>query len=149
MGDLTLYLKGSKNVDVRSKITIYKKQLIENSKCRQDDEGKLNVEVDREKLCGRSVHAKQDMAKVDAEIISHAEEEFLQIMKLDGITPHDIMKSLNLEDNIKSVFKAGEGSGQSGSFFFFSRDKRFIIKTLRGTEKKRLLDMLEPMILHF
>ena len=109
----------------------------------------MNVEVDREVLCGKSVYKRQLTTHVDAEIISHAEEEFLQIMQLDGITPHDIMKSLNLEDNLKSVFKAGEGAGQSGSFFFFSRDKKFIIKTLRGSEMQRLLDMLNSMILHF
>ena len=44
------------------------------------------------------------------------------------------------------VFKAGEGSGQSGSFFFFSNDKRFIIKTLRGKEKRNLINMLDDMI---
>lgn len=47
------------------------------------------------------------------------------------------------------VFKAGEGSGQSGSFFFFSKDKRFIIKTLRGKEKEVLISMLDDMIIHF
>ncbi len=47
------------------------------------------------------------------------------------------------------MFKAGEGSGQSGQFFFFSHDNRFIIKTLRGKEKQNLLDVLDEMILHF
>lgn len=56
-------------------------------------------------------------------------------MELDGLTPQDIIKSINIEENLESVFQAGEGSGQSGSFFFFSSDKRFIIKTLRGNEK--------------
>jgi 1-phosphatidylinositol-4-phosphate 5-kinase len=28
------------------------------------------------------------------------------------------------------VFKAGESQGKSGSFFFFSKDQRFIIKTM-------------------
>lgn len=122
---------------------------MEQGNARSDANGNLNLEVDREKLYGNSEYFKQDIACVDAEIISHAEEEFLQIMQLDGITPKEIMKSLNLEDNITSVFKAGEGAGQSGSFFFFSRDKRFIIKTLRGTEMQRLLNMLEGMVLHF
>jgi len=34
------------------------------------------------------------------------------------------------------VFKAGLGAGASGSFFFFSYDKRFIIKTMSDTELK-------------
>ena len=31
-----------------------------------------------------------------------------------------------MEENIKNVFDAGEGAGQSGSFFFFSKDKKFL-----------------------
>ena len=39
-----------------------------------------------------------------------------------------------------SVFKAGEASGASGSFFFFSHDKSFIIKTTSGEEKDFFID---------
>ena len=60
-------------------------------------------------------------------------------MMLSSISPSDIMTSLNHEQNRQNVFKAGEGGGKSGSFFFFSHDNRFIIKTLRGKEKKILL----------
>ena len=70
-------------------------------------------------------------------------------MKLDGLTEKDIQESLNLQDNIQSIFHSGEGIGQSGSFFFFSKDKKFVIKTTRGDEKKILLAMLDDMILHF
>ena len=38
------------------------------------------------------------------------------------------------------MFKAGEASGASGSFFFFSADKRFIIKTMTNVELKFFLD---------
>jgi len=46
-------------------------------------------------------------------------------MKFDGIGPEEIMKSLNNKDNLKTVFKAG-----GDCFYFFSHDRRFIIKTL-------------------
>jgi hypothetical protein len=32
------------------------------------------------------------------------------------------------------VFKAGEGAGRSGSFFFFSHDRKYIIKTMTQSE---------------
>ena len=51
-------------------------------------------------------------------------------MALDNIQPKDVMKSLNNDQNRKMIFKAGEGAGASGSFFFFSHDNKFIIKTL-------------------
>ena len=42
--------------------------------------------------------------------------------------------SLSPKYNREQVFKAGEGAGASGSFFFFSHDKRFIIKTMTSEE---------------
>lgn len=67
---------------------------------------------------------------------------------MDGISPSDVLESLSLDKNRKKVFKAGEGAGQSGSFFFFSHDNRFIIKTLRGSEKGILLNLLDDYIAH-
>ena len=46
------------------------------------------------------------------------------------------------------MFKAGEGAGSSGSFFFFSHDQRFLIKTMSSEEKKVMLDMLEAYVEH-
>jgi 1-phosphatidylinositol-4-phosphate 5-kinase len=40
------------------------------------------------------------------------------------------------------VFKSGEGAGGSGSFFFFSHDKNFIIKTMTDVELKLFLEIL-------
>jgi 1-phosphatidylinositol-4-phosphate 5-kinase len=43
------------------------------------------------------------------------------------------------------VFAAGKGAGKSGSFFFFSHDSKFMIKTLVDSELKLFLD-LEPKL---
>jgi len=40
------------------------------------------------------------------------------------------------------VFRSGEGAGASGSFFFFSYDRKFIIKTMSNGELKIFLKML-------
>jgi len=40
------------------------------------------------------------------------------------------------------VFKAGEGAGRSGSFFFFSHDRRFIIKTMTVGELNLFIRLL-------
>jgi hypothetical protein len=47
------------------------------------------------------------------------------------------------------VFKAGEGAGASGSFFFFSYDSKFLIKTMTNAEKDTLLSRLPAFINHF
>lgn len=57
---------------------------------------------------------------------------FAHLRNLDGITLTDLRKSLNpeLDENVRCIEKAGEGMGKSGSFFFFSHDGRFLIKTM-------------------
>ena len=47
------------------------------------------------------------------------------------------------------VFKAGQGAGLSGSFFFFSHDDKFLIKTINKKEKSLLVGMLDGLIKHF
>lgn len=46
------------------------------------------------------------------------------------------------------VFKAGEGAGRSGSFFFFSHDNKFIIKTMTTAELKLLLQITPSLTKH-
>ena len=70
-------------------------------------------------------------------------------MKLDGIRESDIMDSLNLNDNVSSIFKSGEGMGKSGSFFFYSSDNRFILKTMKSSEKKVILEILDDLINYY
>ena len=53
---------------------------------------------------------------------------------MDDIKSEDICRSLSLEHNKENVFNAGEGAGASGSFFFFTHDRRYLIKTLQKTE---------------
>lgn len=60
---------------------------------------------------------------------------FAKLRAQDRIDVEHILESLMPENNRSNVFKAGEASGASGSFFFFSHDKRFVIKTMTKTEK--------------
>ena len=46
------------------------------------------------------------------------------------------------------MFAAGEGAGASGSFFFFSKDKKLLIKTMRGSKKEKMLSMLDDFVDH-
>lgn len=75
----------------------------------------------------------------DIEVTQLAPDIFNCIRRQDGVTNEDIIKSLNPNDNREMAFKAGEGSGKSGSFFFFSHDSNFIIKTMTDGEYKTFL----------
>ena len=61
-------------------------------------------------------------------------ESFAKLREDDGLTMEILMKSLDPAVNAHNVFKAGEASGASGSFFFFSADKKFIVKTMTKDE---------------
>ena len=73
----------------------------------------------------------------ETKIIEFAPWVFEFIWSLDGITNQSIQESLDPVKNKKRIQSAGEGSGKSGSFFFFSHDSQFIIKTMNESEKRR------------
>ena len=85
------------------------------------------------------------MIDISMEIESHCEEIFKVIREKDKIGAQEIYLSLKMENNIDKVFQAGEGAGKSGSFFFFSHDNRFLIKTVTKTEKTLLMDIIEDL----
>ena len=60
----------------------------------------------------------------------------------------DLWNSFNLENNKKAINKAKESMGKSGSFMFFSKNKRFIIKTIKGHEKKTLKKIITSYYNH-
>jgi hypothetical protein len=61
---------------------------------------------------------------------------FREIRVANNIDSNMIKESLNPDKNIEKIKKAGESQGKSGSFFFFSHDSKFIIKTMNDGELK-------------
>lgn len=70
----------------------------------------------------------------DISITEYAPDVFAYLRRLDGIDSDVIKESLSTDKNREMVFKAGESQGKSGSFFFFSHDKNFIIKTMTSSD---------------
>ena len=67
----------------------------------------------------------------------------------DFFTSFEVLnQSLSPKFNRDMVFKAGEGAGRSGSFFFFSHDRKFIIKTMTEGELRLSLRILPEMAAH-
>lgn len=58
-------------------------------------------------------------------------------------------RSLSPKFNREMIFKAGEGAGRSGSFFFYSHDRRWIIKTMSSGELKLFLSCLDKFAAHY
>jgi len=64
------------------------------------------------------------------EIEGYFIHQFKTLRLRDGVKCDSLLESLEPARNASCVFKAGEASGASGSFFFFSSDMKFIIKTM-------------------
>lgn len=68
---------------------------------------------------------------------------FSFLRKIDNIDNQIVRDSLSPDANRDSVFKAGESQGKSGSFFFFSHDKKFIIKTMTNSDLSTFKKLFE------
>lgn len=60
-----------------------------------------------------------------------------------------LYESLAPKNNRDMVFKAGQAAGRSGSFFFFSKDRKWIIKTMTKAELELYLKLLPEFAQHF
>lgn len=82
-------------------------------------------------------------------LTSYAQEAFSEIIKLDH-AENEIIKSLDLKENLSRICNSGlNQAGKSGEFFFFSKDNKFVIKTICLREVKALLKILPKYTQHF
>ena len=86
---------------------------------------------------------------IKEQITIYGDDILDQVIKFDGITPDEIVEGLDPILNSESIFKASLGEGKSGSFFFFSTNSRFIIKTLTRADALSLLNILPKYAEHF
>lgn len=75
----------------------------------------------------------------------HAPTVFQSIRNLCEISSDSICKSFDIYENLQTLkTNAGNEGGRSASFFYFSKDKKFLIKTISRGEKKILINKLLP-----
>lgn len=67
-------------------------------------------------------------------------KNFGRLRHQDGVSDSIVDQSLDPVINRSNVFKSGEASGASGSFFFFSNDRNFIVKTMTNKEMRFFCD---------
>ena len=90
-------------------------------------------------------------------IKAYAQQTFRQLRQMQGIQEKDIMESLMPQNNRLQIFKTNKDmikgistnkGGRSDSFFFFTQDQKYLVKTMTGTELNVLLSMLEGYAEH-
>ena len=78
----------------------------------------------------------------DASIIEYEPEIFNDLRKNDEISDDIMIKVFSPSKNKSAIDKMSESKGKSGSFFFYSHDRKFIIKTITEGEKSTLSNIL-------
>ena len=87
------------------------------------------------KVAANEANADLLVLKQQVKITFHMIDHFKKLYALWGINNFaDFYNSLSPKYNRDMIFKAGEGAGRSGSFFFFSHDQKFVVKTMTATE---------------
>ncbi len=76
--------------------------------------------------------------KVQVKITEYGPEMLKSLRRQSGFSDDYLIKAFAPKENEGAMAKFGEGSGKSESFFFFTEDKQFVIKTLKDEE----LDLL-------
>lgn len=83
---------------------------------------------------------------------------FQQIMQREGVLQENLLASVVPEANKTQILKtnnklkAGDSTnqgGSSGSFFFFTEDRKYMIKSMKREEVSNLLRMLPSLNSHF
>ena len=77
------------------------------------------------------------------EFINYSPLVFKNLRDMRGIDEGEFMKSFPLQDNETAAMVEKFTEGKSGSFFFFSHDRKYIVKTISNVELKFMMDNLQ------
>jgi len=101
-----------------------------------------NEDSPRNPLSENSFTVKKGAEGDPVKFVEYAPRLFYNLRKNDGITCEFLQNSFEPIPNRSAAFKAGESQGKSGSFFFFTFDKKFLIKTMNLREYKTFMNFL-------
>ena len=74
------------------------------------------------------------------QLVEYGPKIFRNILKMDDLSYSKIEESFNIKSNEKNISSLSLSEGKSGSFFFFTHDKKFIIKTISQRELKTFVN---------
>ncbi|XP_065187260.1 uncharacterized protein LOC135817897 [Sycon ciliatum] len=80
---------------------------------------------------------------LEVDFVDYAPAMFTELRSMSGIAPIEYAESFKKKtNNHGTVMDEVSSTGSSGSFFYFTGDKRYLVKTLQRSELHVLLDIL-------
>lgn len=124
---------------------------LKNIKIKDAQKWEVNADTRSRSSSIESLETEQNEVTIQEEVeVTFYRMRLFTSMFPDYFANFDVLyQSLSPTFNRDQVFQTGEGAGRSGSFFFFSHDKKFIIKTIPKDELKVLLQLLPSMKDHY
>ena len=133
-------IRGQETVAERKANNLYKHEIIYHV---SDDIVKAELPQVKKELNKNSINIMPGTLK------AYAPEVFTQFLNEDK-DYLDLQASLDFHENAEEISECnGPGGGRSGEFFFFSKDKKLIVKTIPDIEMKALVSMLKEYEEHF
>ncbi|MDR3547334.1 MAG: hypothetical protein P4M11_03500 [Candidatus Pacebacteria bacterium] len=120
-------------LDTEATNEVFKPEASEVSK--EDESGRGSIDF------SEFVKKKQGGDEI-VEFVEYAPRLFYQLRKADGVASETLQEAFDPQKNREAAFNAGESQGKSGSFFFFTHDRKFYIKTMSVTEYHVFMNML-------
>ena len=85
----------------------------------------------------------------DIQITECAPKIFAGIREAFGVSDEEVLSSFYPSANNQAIRNFQTGSGQSSSFFLFTDDKRFVLKTVKPAEEKLLFARNNGILKHY
>jgi Phosphatidylinositol-4-phosphate 5-Kinase len=82
--------------------------------------------------------SKNDQSKIT--ITEHSSTIFAELRDKFGVSLDELFDSFSPIYNVQAIHNFFTGSGKSPSFFFFSDNKKFVLKTMKPSEKRLLFE---------
>ena len=125
--------------------TLKKKTLIPEAKLNPNLKEIVKFDLEGQSLMN---HCKTESAILDCTFTIYYPEVFYSILAKD-LQVRDFKDSFNIHYNEDTIKKAGEsGGGASGELFMFSKDNKFILKTITNAEHKVFKAMMGGYSVH-
>ena len=85
----------------------------------------------------------------DIKITECAPRIFQSIRKTFGVSDDEVLNAFSPLHNSQAIRNFQTGSGQSRSFFLFTDNKRFVLKTVKPSEEKLLFAKNSGVLKHY
>ncbi|CAD8087932.1 unnamed protein product [Paramecium sonneborni] len=130
------------------KITSYDEKITDlHKQCQQQKKFRFSSnqtesQTDLESPLFQTINYSQELT-LTFQIQEYAPAVFQDIREKNGIYYQIFQNSLRLDYNQNQIKKTQESLGKSGSFFFYTYDNIFVLKTINSSELKFIQDFLE------